>query len=107
MTCSRLSPGGANLSSFDFEPRTGQAFGSIEGLDESLPFSSVVLYRCSADPERTLRAVAGRFEELTGVDRAELGRNLGWSELIHPEDRRAAWESVSSAMRARHHFSVE
>jgi PAS domain S-box-containing protein len=89
------------------EPGTGQRWSSAEELDESLPFLSAVLYRCSADPTRALRAVAGRFEDLTGVHRAEIDHGLAWSDLIHPEDRRAAWESVASAVRTGLPFCLE
>jgi two-component system cell cycle sensor histidine kinase/response regulator CckA len=107
MTRSRLGPGGAPLDSFDSETGSGQPWSSAQDLDESLPFFSGVLYRCAADPSRALWAVAGRFEELTGVHRAEIDGGLGWSDLIHPEDRQAAWESVASAIRAGHPFCVE
>ena len=99
--------GGANFSPLNLEPGTGQPWSSADELDESLPFLSAVLYRCSA---RSDAHPLGRGRSVRGAHRSPPGRDrsgLAWSDLIHPEDRRAAWESVASAVRTGQPFCLE
>jgi len=58
-----------------------------------------VVYRCRADPERSVEFLAGECERLTGYPaRAFESGERSWGQLIHPEDRAATRETVAEAL---------
>jgi len=77
----------------------------LETLISNLPG---IVYRCVNDPAWPMEFVAGECEQLTGYSAATLERgDVSWGEdVLHPEDRTAAWEAVQDALEADEPFEV-
>ncbi|MEJ5360383.1 MAG: PAS domain S-box protein [Desulfobacterales bacterium] len=65
-------------------------------------------YRCRNDPSWTMEFVSEGCLELTGHPPEHLLRNnrVSYSDLIHPEDRRAVWVGVQEALARRSRFQL-
>ena len=77
----------------------------LETLISNLPG---IVYRCVNDPDWPMEFVAGECEQLTGYSAAALERgDVSWGEdVLHPEDRTAAWDTVQDALAADGPFEV-
>jgi PAS domain S-box-containing protein len=77
----------------------------LETLISNLPG---IVYRCGNDPDWPMEFVAGECERLTGYSAAALeGGDVSWGEdVLHPDDRAAAWEAVQDALDADEPFEV-
>jgi len=77
----------------------------LETLISNLPG---IVYRCANDPAWPMEFVAGECEQLTGYTAAALERgDVSWGEdVLHPDDRTAAWDAVQDALEADEPFEV-
>lgn len=65
-------------------------------------------YRCLNDENWTMEFISDGCHELTGYAPEGLigNRTLSYNELIHPDDRQAAWEKVQQALAKRQAFRL-
>jgi len=67
-----------------------------------------IVYRCGNEPGWPMQEVRGAVPDLTGYRRDEL-ENRGdffGSQLIHPDDRSAVWQSVQAALERKEPFEL-
>jgi PAS domain S-box-containing protein len=77
----------------------------LETLISNLPG---IVYRCANDPAWPMEFVAGECADLTGYPAAALERgDVSWGEdVLHPDDRTAAWDAVQDALETDEPFEV-
>jgi PAS domain S-box-containing protein len=65
-------------------------------------------YRCRNDRQWTMEFISEGCLALTGYPPADLVGNarLSYTQVIHPDDREAVWDSVQTALRARNPFQI-
>ncbi|QPV61496.1 PAS domain S-box protein [Halosimplex litoreum] len=77
----------------------------LETLISNLPG---IVYRCENDPAWPMEFAAGECVEITGYDAATLESDeVNWgTDVIHPDDRDALWETIQSSLREGDPFEV-
>ncbi len=65
-------------------------------------------YRCLNDDNWTMQFISEGCHELTGYAPGDLigNRTLSYNELLHPDDRRPAWDQVQQALAKRRPFRL-
>ena len=77
----------------------------LETLIRNLPG---MVYRCRNEPDWPMETVEGEVESLTGYPADAFERHdVHWgSEVIHPDDRAAMWETIQDSLSADGTFEV-
>lgn len=78
----------------------------VSALLSSLPG---MVYRCRSTPRRSLKFASPGCQALTGYRPEELieGKTRHFSDIIHPDDRRLAWEMIRGSLELGEAYSVE
>ncbi|MCG8055853.1 MAG: EAL domain-containing protein [Candidatus Thiodiazotropha endolucinida] len=68
-----------------------------------------IVYSCQNDSNRTMEYLSDEFCDLTGYDTSEVlnNREISYSEIIHPEDRREVENNVIKAVQQGRPFTLE
>lgn len=67
-----------------------------------------VIYRCSADKERTMQFISQEIETLVGFPAGDfINHKRTFASVIHPEDRKLAEDTVLKAIEGKNPFVIE
>ena len=67
-----------------------------------------MVYRCKYDRRWTMHFVSAGCELLSGYPRETFEQgDLGWVDIIHPDDRDRVWEEVELALTAGKNFDIQ
>lgn len=82
---------------------------SSEDLDRLLGTISGFIYRCENRPDWPVSYLAGNIREMTGYDASDFldGEDVVLDDLVHPDDKERAWQTVQEAVAERREYGVE
>lgn len=67
-----------------------------------------VVYRCANQPDWPMEFVSIGCKELTGYPRSVFeDKELGWGDIIHPDDREHVWDTVQAALAQGEKFDMQ
>lgn len=83
----------------DSEQRFGSLVANVPG----------VVYRCTHDRHWTMQFISDMVEEISGYPASDFVDNhrRTYAEIIHPDDREAAWNLIREALTRNEPFSLE